>query len=427
MKLTISILILSFIFSINIFSQLPKNYILDNEVFYTNIIAIPSYNQDSIDVLLYYTFFYSGLVFQKINDNKYFAIPELEATFKDNEGIIRKRFISNDTIFVSTFEQTQEKSYYSNFIQFHLANNDYKIVCKLNNLKQRPNPIEYAVFKYSNKNKLKNMFILNFENPNYKPFYSNNCVPFDASSFSIFIPVVKSDNKNYNYTIEKQESKNNELNWATFDKIQGKFELIKDAIFEMKNNELQLVNTTDSENMSSFITANISMNQHNFTQGKYVLTITNSDIQQQFDFEIKWYNMPKSLLDYMYAVEQMYLILTDEEYKQIKNSDKNEIFSNIFKYWKRHDPTPTTEYNEAMAEFFNRVDYAEINFRTLTQKEGAKSDRGKIYILNGKPDEITTTIKDKKTNEVWSYKKLNKKYIFEIVSVGNYKLVKIEE
>jgi GWxTD domain-containing protein len=80
-----------------------------------------------------------------------------------------------------------------------------------------------------------------------------------------------------------------------------------------------------------------------------------------------------------------------------------------------------------MAEFFRRVDAAEENFKTLTQKEGAKSDRGKIYILNGAPDKITNEVKDKSSLEIWHYDKLKTNYFFEIVSVGNYKLVKILE
>ena len=37
-----------------------------------------------------------------------------------------------------------------------------------------------------------------------------------------------------------------------------------------------------------------------------------------------------------------------------------------------------TPYNEEMAEYFSRVDYAFYNFQTINQKDGAKTDRGKI-------------------------------------------------
>ena len=419
MKTTLIILFL-FILSVDIFSQPNRINIFASDFFHTNVIVQPSVHKDSVDVFLFFTLFYDGLVFQKINDDKYFSVPNMEVTFKDYSGITKKRLIYDDTIFTDSYEQTQENFYYSNSIQFRLANDDYKVVSQINNSKRRANPIEYTISKFSVESQLNNIFILDNM---HKPFYSNGSVPFNTYSFSIFIPF-KATNPEFHYTIKKIENKKNELNWKTFDNIEGKFDVIDDVRFDMKDNELILTNNND---MYSLLTTKINMFLYHFTPGKYILTITNDNNKTQFDFEIKWYNIPISLLDPTYAVEQMYLILTDAEYKQIKTGNKNETFTNILDYWKHHDPTPMTEYNEAMAEFFSRVDYAELNFRTLIQKEGAKSDRGKIYILNGKPDIITTSIKDKKTNEVWHYSQLDKKYIFEVVSVGVYKLVKIEE
>ena len=420
------VIVLLFILSINIFSQPARNNI-NTEAFYINIIALPTDNKDSIDVFVYYTFCYNELVFQKTNDNDFFSVPDLEVTFKDNDGITRKRFISDDTIFANNYDQIQEKIYYSNSTQFRLANNDYKIVSKTNNSKYRSNPIEYTISNYYNENKIKNIFILDNE---HKPFYSNNCVPYDAYSFFVFIPInyinsINPSNTKYTYTIEKIENKKNELSWKHFNKIENKIDVIENVLFEVKDNKLK-ISTIENKPIISFLATEINIWHYNFTPGKYILTMANGDTKTEFNFEIKWYNMPQSLLDPVFAVEQMYLILTNDEYKQIKNGNKNEIFANILNYWKHHDPTPATEYNEAMAEFFNRVDYAEINFRTITQRNGAKSDKGKIYILNGKPDEIYTNTKDKKTTEIWFYKKLNKKYIFEVVSVGNYKLVEID-
>jgi hypothetical protein len=42
--------------------------------------------------------------------------------------------------------------------------------------------------------------------------------------------------------------------------------------------------------------------------------------------------MPNSLKDPEFAAEQMYLILTDAEYKKIKSGSKKEIFTKILNY-----------------------------------------------------------------------------------------------
>jgi GWxTD domain-containing protein len=80
-----------------------------------------------------------------------------------------------------------------------------------------------------------------------------------------------------------------------------------------------------------------------------------------------------------------------------------------------------------MTEYFRRVDYAFFNYQTIIQREGSKTDRGKVYILNGKPDKIENDMNDKRSREIWTYVELEKRYIFDLISVGFYKLVKIED
>ena len=67
-----------------------------------------------------------------------------------------------------------------------------------------------------------------------------------------------------------------------------------------------------------------------------------------------------------------------------------------------------------MAEYFNRADYAFFNFKTIYEKDGAKTDRGKIYILYGAPDDVKNTMNEKgEAQEIWIYHKLRKQFTFE--------------
>jgi len=55
-------------------------------------------------------------------------------------------------------------------------------------------------------------------------------------------------------------------------------------------------------------------------------------------------------------------------------------------FWQRRDPTPDTEENEFREEHYERIAYANEHFSSGIP--GWKSDRGRIYIRWGKPDEI---------------------------------------
>jgi GWxTD domain-containing protein len=82
-------------------------------------------------------------------------------------------------------------------------------------------------------------------------------------------------------------------------------------------------------------------------------------------------------------------------------------------YWKSKDPTPKTSFNELMEVFYERVDYAESNFRNLSGVSGAKTDRGRIYIVNGNPDRIERGVNyDGKITETWYYENPNRIFIF---------------
>jgi GWxTD domain-containing protein len=58
------------------------------------------------------------------------------------------------------------------------------------------------------------------------------------------------------------------------------------------------------------------------------------------------------------------------------------------RYWKERDPTPLTAQNEERDKFYERVRYANANYGIQGVTMGMLSDRGRIYIRFGEPDEI---------------------------------------
>ena len=79
-------------------------------------------------------------------------------------------------------------------------------------------------------------------------------------------------------------------------------------------------------------------------------------------------------------------IITDEErkaFKKLQTDDERERF--IEEFWRRRDPDPDTDENEFKEEYYERIAYANEHFSSGIP--GWKSDRGRIWIMYGKPDE----------------------------------------
>jgi GWxTD domain-containing protein len=78
-------------------------------------------------------------------------------------------------------------------------------------------------------------------------------------------------------------------------------------------------------------------------------------------------------------------IITDEErkaFKKLATDDEREHF--IEEFWRRRDPDPDTDENEFKEEYYERIAYANENFASGIP--GWKTDRGRIWIMYGKPD-----------------------------------------
>ena len=85
--------------------------------------------------------------------------------------------------------------------------------------------------------------------------------------------------------------------------------------------------------------------------------------------------------------EDVVYIITDEErqaFKRLQTDEEREQF--IEQFWLRRDPTPDTVENEFKEEHYRRIAYA--NERFASGIPGWKTDRGRIYIMYGPPDEI---------------------------------------
>lgn len=85
--------------------------------------------------------------------------------------------------------------------------------------------------------------------------------------------------------------------------------------------------------------------------------------------------------------EDVKYIITDEEreaFLKLSNAEERDAF--IEQFWLRRDPTPDTPENEYKEEHYRRIAYANEHFASGIP--GWRTDRGRIYIVFGPPDEI---------------------------------------
>jgi GWxTD domain-containing protein len=113
--------------------------------------------------------------------------------------------------------------------------------------------------------------------------------------------------------------------------------------------------------------------------------------QQQQDVPDRERNVKKerSNMFKKWIEEDVAYIISDDEkkaWKKLATDEEREQF--IEQFWRRRDPDPDTEVNEYLEEHYERVAYANQHFTSGIP--GWKTDRGRIYIMYGAPNEKET-------------------------------------
>jgi GWxTD domain-containing protein len=116
-----------------------------------------------------------------------------------------------------------------------------------------------------------------------------------------------------------------------------------------------------------------------------------------------------------------YIALSDEadRYEHLTSVDAKRQF--MYEFWKRRDPDPTTVENEVKKEYLARVEYANMNFRSA-MNEGWKTDRGRVYIVYGAPDEVERHPNEMGTKayEIWQYHSLQGGVEFDFIDRSGF-------
>lgn len=156
---------------------------------------------------------------------------------------------------------------------------------------------------------------------------------------------------------------------------------------------IKLLNSGDKELLRAYKYFYVFSSDTNYTPT--VLT----DIENEFLLS-EYTKMTEKQLDDDFN-KAIYLMSDQqkERYESLKSLDEKRIY--MFKYWKGIAPYISKK------DYFSRIDFANKNFKS-DLREGWKTDRGRIYAIYGKYDEIERYPYEGSTRayEIWTYNKI---------------------
>lgn len=148
-------------------------------------------------------------------------------------------------------------------------------------------------------------------------------------------------------------------------------------------------------------------------------------VERKRGFVMRWGNTPLTIIDLTLAIRQARYIASDKEYDAMDKANTMEEKQKLFQeFWRKRDPSPDTERNEYMEEYYSRVQYSNDHFSHYV--EGWRTDMGMVFIVLGSPNNVDRHPfdYDSKPYEVWSYYDYNQQVVFvDETGFGDYRLL----
>ncbi|MEM1268663.1 MAG: GWxTD domain-containing protein [Bacteroidota bacterium] len=170
----------------------------------------------------------------------------------------------------------------------------------------------------------------------------------------------------------------------------------------------------------------------NFEVGDYLVRVELQNAAGQVvdaaekPLSIRWMGLNDQIRNLDRAIAQLRYIAKKKDLNYIKEAETDTEKAKRFQaFWDRRDPTPGTERNERMEEYYYRVSYADEEYGRFGK--GWLTDRGEVYILYGRPDHVDYhpySFGDSESYEVWEYYRAGRRFIFvDRSGVGDFELL----
>lgn len=417
-----------------------RNELQINYHYYSNKLIVllafaENTNSDSLKLNIFYKLPVNNYLLKQISEGNFQAIATITITLSDSEGVVRFHRLFNDTILSSKSKfLPNEFVFKEGYNSFIVPNQRYQLEARVNDLNSKKSEkvsLNYIPLDSINKSSASILPLSKIKDNRYMPSYLFGNFNYNSQPKLLLINLLsKVDYSNLRYKITKINSED-EYN-LDFKEINGKVEKIKSEEIHIKSNYIEInFNPKISKGEEEF-SQNlyfIEFPTNPFVPGSYQLELISGErVVWSNKFKVIWDEQPIILSNLNVALKVSEIFLNVDEIEAVRSANRKNQFKALFEVWKKLDKTTIEDnYPEAMIEFYRRADYAYFAFSTFAERNGALTDKGKVYILNGPPDRIDEVFKMKKLNEIWTYTNLIKEYTFESIESGVFKLVKIKE
>jgi len=259
--------------------------------------------------------------------------------------------------------------------------------------------------------------------------------PNVSKTFTVFNPIVYFYFELYNLTSEPGNQYSYSYNISdTDDKVVREYKEKSNNVAGTSAAEVNGINVIALPNGAYFLNVNVtdkSTNKSVTQQKKFYVNKpkrqkSEKAIAAKIDGYEEYVNFTAEELDMEF--NQVKYICKSEEidiYEQMTDAESKKRF--LSQFWSRRDPDPSTPLNEYKRIYFENLRIVNENYSTYF-KEGWRTDRGRVLLIYGRPDEIErnpSTI-DSQPYEIWHYYALEggSKFVFaDLSGNSNYELL----
>lgn len=341
-----------------------------------------------------------------------------------------------DTIWVNSFEETKSRfDHVKSFISTNLEPGEYHFELQLarggsvteqsssrrNFTVEKPADKEKAQFVLLSKASISDdTFQASFLN------YRNNVLYGQNYDLLIQIPHGYEESDSYTLNLYQipaggDEDESGEIRFS--ETLEDRHYIyFNDVDFTRENDHISF-NAIILDNGNRYAIVTIPNNE--FENSTFRIELVKDGIEEPIGERVinsQWLDMPVSLYNLDVAIQMMEFIVNEQELRSLNSGSASEKEEKFREFWAQRDPTPNTEYNELMAEYYRRIDFSHTNFTSM-QQPGYQTDQGRAYILYGPPDNIERRLPtNAPTREIWRY--TNRTLVFEATTgFGDFKLI----
>lgn len=325
-----------------------------------------------------------------------------------------------DTLFTATFEETESKNKYaSGSLTNTLSPGEYNYVLQLSLMEstnERSSSRRNVTVQNWDEKPTGEVIYLKAGDENAYPLMNLGDNVLFGQDFRMMIRIPDYQ-ETADYTVNISKARTTQKDTTKLDQEYSEdilsTDIMQNVVPALNKGEEPSITFNKVENGYTYAVVNIPNKQ--FDNAGYVVEILSNEddkpVAKSF-FRSYWQDMPASLLNLDIAIEHMKFIVSDSKLKELRSGDAREKEKKFRSFWDQRDPTPNTVYNELMAEYYRRVDYAFKEFSNRGNLAGHESDQGEIYIKYGPPNSKDRQFPTNgKVLEIWEYP--NRKFVFE--------------